>query len=79
MKQLLLAQDLNEQLTSQLEELIAANEATGTSANEQLIKDTIIGLRVSMGQGNIEAEFATEFPYAPLPAHQQPSQQTSTQ
>lgn len=77
--QLLLAQDQNQVLTAQLSELITANEQVSSPATDQLIKDTIIGLRVSLGQGKLESDFTSEFPYFPLPADIQPSQILSSQ
>jgi hypothetical protein len=77
--QLLLAQDQNVQLTSQLSELIAVSQQTSTAASDQLIKDTIISLRISLGQGKIPEDFVPDFPYLPLPLDQQPSQQQASQ
>jgi hypothetical protein len=63
----------NFQLAAQLNELIAANEQSPNLANERVIKDTIIGLRIAQGEGQIIADFETTFPYFPLPLDQQPS------
>lgn len=66
----------NSVLQSQLNELIAQSEMTSDVATEQLVKNIIINLRVNLGQGKIEADFNTEFPYLPLPSEEQPSNQS---
>jgi hypothetical protein len=65
----------NSVLLAQLNELIAQSEMTSNVATEQLIKNIILNLRVNLGQGKIEADFNTEFPYLPLPSEEQPSNQ----
>lgn len=65
----------NADLQTQLNELIAQSEMSSNVATEQLIKNIIINLRVNLGQGKIEADFNTSFPYLPLPSEEQPSNQ----
>lgn len=73
-QQLTVVQTENTQLTEQLNELILANEQSPNAANEKVIRDIIIGLRIQLGQGQLVADFETMFPYLPLPINQQPSQ-----
>ena len=57
----------NQLLQSQLKSLIDTNEFSSASANQQEIKDIILSLRTSLGQGNSAADFENTFPYFPIP------------
>lgn len=64
------------QLQTQLDELIAKSELSSTEATENVIKEILISLRIQLGQGQIVADFNTDFPYLPLPPEEQPSNQS---
>jgi hypothetical protein len=75
-QQLATAQSENSQLQIQLNELIALSDQSSNSANQQSVKDIIIGLRIQMGQGKVVGDFNSNFPYAPLPPDEQASNQS---
>ena len=55
----------NTQLQSQLISLIANSEQNTGSANQQSIKNTIINLRIQLGQGSSTNDFQSIYPYFP--------------
>lgn len=57
----------NTELQSRLDSLIAQSEVTSTSADQQAIKDIVIGLRIQLQQGNSSLDFQSDFPYLPIP------------
>lgn len=57
----------NLQLQSQLEALVASAEQNPAIAEQQSIKDTILSLRIQLGQGQTSADFSNEYPYLPIP------------
>jgi len=61
----------NIQLQSQLESLIANNNANDSLANIQSIKDTIINLRIQSGEGSSDGDFQDVYPYFPISPEEQ--------
>jgi len=57
----------NTQLQNQLETLISNSEMNSNSADIQSIKNTIINLRIQLGQGLILSDFQDVYPYLPIP------------
>jgi hypothetical protein len=57
----------NQQLQSQLDSIVNATTVNSASANIQSIMDTIIGLRIQLGQGITPVDFDTVFPFLPIP------------
>jgi hypothetical protein len=53
----------NEQLKTQLNELITSSEDDSTAAQKEAIKQVVIDLRIKLGEGKEEKEFNEEFPY----------------
>ena len=60
----------NQQLQNRLDTLIAQSELDNSAANQQLVRDIIIPLRIQLGQGSSNADFQTIFPYLPIPVDQ---------
>jgi len=60
----------NQILSNQLDTLIAKSEITSTEADIQLVRDTILTLRIQAGQGKTATDFSNEFPYSPIPIDQ---------
>jgi hypothetical protein len=56
----------NEVLTKQLQDLIAINESTPSLADQEAAKQVILELRKSLGEGRVDSDFSTDFPYAPV-------------
>lgn len=61
----------NLQLQGQLDSLIAGSTVDSSSADIQSIKDTIINLRIQLGQGSFDGDFQTVYPYLPLSLEEQ--------
>jgi len=55
----------NETLKGQLDSIIKESEQDGNRAEAIAIKDIILELRISLGQGKTESDFESEFPYLP--------------
>lgn len=65
-QQLNIIQNENDTLKNQLTDAIQqTNESSGSSLLMQS-KQIIIGLRIALGQGRVEANFSPTFPYVPL-------------
>lgn len=60
------ANSQNAILQSQLNDAIAANEATPSVADQQAAKQVILELREALGQGRVESDFSSDFPYTPI-------------
>ena len=58
----------NIQLQNQLEALIANSEMNSEAADIQSVKNTIINLRILLGQGNTMNDFENEYPHLPIPS-----------
>ena len=56
----------NELLKTQLDSIIQESEQDGNRAVAIAIKDIILELRISLGQGKTESDFESEFPYLPM-------------
>ena len=61
----------NQELQDRLDSLVAQSELDNSSANAQLVRDIIIGLRMQLGQGFSTSDFNTVFPYLPISTDQQ--------
>lgn len=57
----------NQQLQGQLLSLINSSQMDSGSADNQAIKNIIIGLRIQLGQGSTTSDFQNIFPYLPVP------------
>lgn len=55
----------NESLRSQLDTIIGQSEQNSTAADNQATKDIILELRILLGQGKVETDFESDFPYLP--------------
>ena len=53
-------------LQSQLDALVEATTQNSSSAELQSVKDTILTLRMQLGQGNSANDFDSEYPYQPI-------------
>ena len=60
----------NKILSNQLDDMIAKSELVSKNANVQLMKDTILSLRIKLGQGTTNRDFLNEFPYLPMSVDQ---------
>ena len=54
-------------LQSQLDAVVVASTQNSSSAEAQSIKDTILTLRMQLGQGQTMADFESTYPYLPIP------------
>lgn len=61
----------NVQLQSQLQDLITSSTQDSGSADVQSIKNTIIALRIQLGQGSVPTDFEDDYPYLPIPLEDQ--------
>jgi len=57
----------NIQLQNQLRTLVDISDKNSNIADEQVIKDIIINLRIQLEQGIYTSDFDTAFPYLPIP------------
>jgi len=66
----------NTQLQSQLNSVVASSSINTSSADIQSIENTIINLRIQLGQGSVPNDFQDIYPYLPIPPEQKnpPSQ-----
>lgn len=55
-----------EELTRQLEALIEANESNLSEAERSATKRVILELRKALGEGRVDSDFSSDFPYTPL-------------
>ena len=65
-QQLDVVQQENITLKSQLDSVIAQNEASGSAADKMATKQVILELRKAVGQGRVETDFSEDFPYTPI-------------
>jgi hypothetical protein len=61
----------NVQLQTQLDSLIATSTTDSSSADMQAVRNTIINLRTQLGQGIVDGDFQTAYPYLPLSIEEQ--------
>ena len=61
----------NVQLQSQLQNLISNSNMNSGSADAQSIQNTIIALRIQLGQGSSVLDFENTYPYLPIPLESQ--------
>ncbi len=65
-QQLDVIQQENLTLKSQLDSVIAQNEASGSAANDLATKQVILQLRKLLNQGRVDSDFSDTFPYTPI-------------
>ena len=56
----------NQELTQQLEAVIALNESTPSVSDKEASKQVILELRKMLGQGRVDSDFSEDFPYTPV-------------
>jgi hypothetical protein len=61
----------NTQLQSQLNAVVASSSMNSSSADMQSIENTIINLRIQLGQGSVPNDFQSVYPYLPIQLEQQ--------
>ena len=61
----------NAQLQTQLQNLISTSNMNSGSADAQSIQNTIIALRIQLGQGSVTSNFEDTYPYLPIPLESQ--------
>lgn len=64
--QLSILQQENEQLQSQLNDMISQSTTTNPAADSEASKQVILELRKAMGQGRVDSDFSDAFPYTPI-------------
>ena len=64
--QLSTLQQENEQLQSQLNNMISQSTTTNPAADSEASKQVILELRKAMGQGRVDSDFSDTFPYTPI-------------
>jgi hypothetical protein len=65
-QQLDVVQQENVTLKTQLDSLISQNESSGSVADQMATKQVILELRKMLGQGRVDSDFSTDFPYTPI-------------
>jgi hypothetical protein len=67
-QQLSIIQQENVGLQSQLDNVVAQNAATSATngPNQLSIQQVILELRKALGQGRVDSDFSTTFPYTPI-------------
>src|SRR5208283_5036386 len=61
----------NTQLQNQLTAVVASSSMNSSSADMQSIENTIINLRIQLGQGSVLNDFQSIYPYLPVQLEQQ--------
>ena len=56
----------NAELVKRLDDLIAVNESTPSLADNIASKQVILELRKSLGEGRVDSDFSSNFPYTPV-------------
>jgi hypothetical protein len=69
----------NAALQQQLDAAIAINESTPSVADNQAAKQVILELRKSLGQGGVDSDFSSDFPYMPIKKESNITSATTTQ
>lgn len=65
-QQLDVLQQENTTLSTQLNSVIAQNQSSGSAADQLATKQVILQLRKAVGQGRVDSDFSTDFPYMPI-------------
>lgn len=65
-QQLDVVQEENNTLKTQLDNVIAQNQDSGSAADQLAIKQVILELRKAVGQGRVDSDFSDSFPYTPI-------------
>lgn len=60
-----IVQAKNDLLTQQLNNMIVSSSIEQSNPNGEAIKQVILELRKSLGQGRVDSDFSEEFPYTP--------------
>jgi hypothetical protein len=67
----------NSQLQDQLSALVASSEQSSGSASQQAVKNTIVNLRIQLGQGSSLSDFEDVYPYSPISLEMKPAPTSS--
>ncbi len=65
-QQLGFLQEENSTLTTQLNAFVSSSTAESTGPNQTSIKQVVLELREALGQGRVDSDFSTDFPYTPI-------------
>lgn len=65
-QQLDIVRQENTTLKSQLDSIIAQNQTSGSAADQLAVRQVILELRKTLGQGRVDSDFSTTFPYTPI-------------
>jgi hypothetical protein len=65
-QQLDVIQQENTTLKGQLDTVVAQTQDSGSAADIMATKQVILELRKSLGQGRVDSDFSTDFPYTPI-------------
>ena len=65
-QQLGVLQEENSTLTTQLNAFVSSSTAESTGPNQTSIKQVVLELREALGQGRVDSDFSTDFPYTPI-------------
>jgi hypothetical protein len=65
-QQMNVLQQENETLKTQLDDVVAMNQASGSVADQMATKQVILELRKSLNQGRVNSDFSETFPYTPF-------------
>jgi hypothetical protein len=58
--------NMNQSLTEQLNFAIETANQNTTTAQQNAVQQVIIELRKQLGQGRVDSDFSTDFPYTPI-------------
>lgn len=65
-QQMSMIQQENDALKSQLDAVVQQSAADASGPNQTSIKQVILELRKSLGQGRVDSDFSDAFPYTPI-------------
>jgi hypothetical protein len=65
-QQLDVIQQENSTLKTQLGNIVLQNESSGSAADVLATKQVILQLRKAVGQGRVDSDFSSDFPYMPI-------------
>jgi len=61
-----IVQEENTTLKAQLDSIISISESTSSEADKMAVKEVILELRKTIGQGRVDSDFSESFPYTPI-------------
>jgi FtsZ-binding cell division protein ZapB len=56
----------NQSLNDQLSVAIQSGTENSSAADQEATKEVILELRKTLGQGRVDSDFSTDFPYTPI-------------